>query len=187
MDWRITLGIGAGILQVISNIPYIRDMLRGTTRPNIFSYVIWFILALIAVAAQWSAGASWSILILVAVVLNTSIIILLALKGYGYKRYTWLDWACLALGIAAIIVWKVTNNPVAALIMALAASVLADIPTVFKTYREPHTELALSWLIAACAAILGIFSAKWNVANLIFPIYYLIESFTISGLAFLRR
>lgn len=187
MDLRAVIGIGAGLLQIASNIPYIRDMLRGTTRPSVVSYIIWFTLSVIAVAAQWSAGASWSILILLAVVINTFIILVLALRGYGYRKYTSLDWICFALGIVAIVLWKVTSNPMTALITTLGAIILAVIPTIRKTYREPQTEHAISWLIAAGAAVLGIIATRWDMANLVFPVYYLIEGLTISGLAFFRK
>ena len=187
MDWRVALGIGGGILQIVSVIPYIRDMIKGTTRPNVVTYVIYFILALISLFAQWSAGASWSIFILLAVSINTFIVIILCFNGFGYKKYGLLDWACLLLGVVAIVVWRITNNPMAALFTALLANILGDIPTIIKTYKEPHTELALSWFIAACAAVLGIISTRLDLANLLFPVYYFVESMLISGLAFSRK
>ena len=47
MDWHLLLGIIGGLLALCAIIPYIRDILHGTTRPNIVSYAIWVFLILI--------------------------------------------------------------------------------------------------------------------------------------------
>jgi hypothetical protein len=188
MDWRVALGIASGIFGIGSNVPYIRDMLRGQTKPNVVSYIIWLTLDVISFAAEWNAGLSWSIVILAAAVLNGFMIVALSLGGYGYKEHNWVDWSCLALGIIALFFWWATNNPLTALVLTLIASILADIPTVAKTYREPRTELALAWFIGAFAGFLAIFSAaKWDAANLIFPVYFLLEGAAIGGLAYFRK
>lgn len=184
MNWYATAGIIAGILQAFSAIPYIRDMFVGKTRPNAVSYVIWGFLALIAVFAQLSAGASWSIILIAVVAFNTCFIATLSLVGYGYTKYGLVDWVCLALGVVAIVVWQITSNPITALLFAVSANIISAIPTVVKTYREPHTELAFAWLIIVAASFLGILSTtQWDTANLLFPIYFLLESFIICGLA----
>ncbi len=33
MDWRTVIGLAAGIITLLSILPYIRDILRGLTRP----------------------------------------------------------------------------------------------------------------------------------------------------------
>jgi len=160
-------------------------MVRGSTRPNIVSQILWALLTAIAFSAQLSAGASWSILILGALMFNMIIIATLAMSGYGYNKYTSLDFACLGLAVAAIILWYLTAEPVLAIVLSVTASVLSAIPTFVKTYRDPHTELALAWGIAVVAAVLSLLSStKWNIENLIFPTYLLIEALSIWSLAF---
>ena len=44
------LGILAGVLSVLDGVPYIRDVLRGTTRPHRGTWLIWSSLAIVALA-----------------------------------------------------------------------------------------------------------------------------------------
>lgn len=188
MDWHGWLGIGAGIVQIVSAIPYIRDILYGTSRPNVVSFFIWFVLGFIEVFAQYSAGASWSIIIPIVIVFNTSLALGLGLAGYGYKKYTWLDMSCLGLAALALVVWKITNNPVLALLLTMVASVCASIPTIVKTYREPTSENTLAWFMNVISSGMAIFASTiWNVPNLIIPAVALIEGAIISGLAYFGR
>lgn len=188
MDWHAALGVLAGLIQIASAVPYIRDMLRGTTRPNAVSYILWSILTIIGIAAQVSAGASWSVFIPIAVAINAVIILTLSLIGYGYTKYGWLDWTCLGIGVVAIAGWQITGNPVVALMFVIFASAMAGIPTIFKTYREPMSEHAFAWFLVIIASILAIISTEiLDTANLIFPMYLLLESATIFSLAFFWR
>jgi hypothetical protein len=188
MDWHAVLGISAGVVQIVSAIPYIRDIVYGTSRPNTVSFFIWFVLGIIEVFAQYSAGASWSIVIPIVLVLNTFIAFSLGVLGYGYKKYNWLDFVCLGLAAASLVIWYVTDNPVMALVVTMVASVCAAVPTIVKTYKEPHSENVLAWFMNVVGSVLAIFaSTLWNVPNLIIPIIGLLEGAIISGLAFFRR
>lgn len=185
MDWHAAVGILAGLMQVVSVVPYVKDMIRGTTRPNVVTHALWGSLSVIGVAAQISAGASWSVLILIAVTINEIIIVTLALTGYGYSKYGRLDWASLALGIVAIAGWQVTENPLVALVLVMTASLTAALPTIVKTYREPASEHPFAWFLVLTASSLAAVSTQIvNVANLIFPVYQFFESATIWSLAF---
>lgn len=185
MNVHAALGLLAGFFQLIPAVPYIKDILYGTTRPNIVSFGIWFVLGLIEVSAQWSAGASWSIIIPIVVVFNTALVIGLGVAGYGYKKYTWFDTLCLCLALGALVLWYVTSNPVTALLLTMAASTFAAVPTFIKTYKEPESELAVAWLLVSVASIFAIFSSTlWNTANLIIPVFNLIEGAVITSLAF---
>ncbi len=185
MNWHALVGITAGIIQVISIIPYIKSMVHGSTRPNIVSNCVWALLSVIALVAQFQAGASWSVIILIAITFNICLIVLLCLVGYGYKKYYTLDWVCLCLALVAIVLWQLTSNPLLAISIAVCANMLSTLPTIVKTYREPHTELPVAWLLLIIASGLSIASTTiWNPENLLYPTYFLLESTIIAGLAF---
>ncbi len=185
MDWHAVVGIIAGIIQIASVFPYVRSMIKGTTRPNIISFVLWTTLQIIAIAAQFSAGASWSIIILITTTFNTALILVVALSGYGYRKYGALDYTCFALAIIAIGLWQITKQPLVALILAVLADLISTIPTIAKTYREPYSENVLGWAMIAVAAILAAVSTtKFDIANLIYPIYLIFANTTITALAF---
>ena len=185
MDWHLIVGIIAALIQIGSAIPYVWDMLHGTTRPNIISFGLWGIIQLIAVFAQISAGASWSVLVLMAIVFNMGLIVFLGLRGYGYKKYGSLDWTCLALAIAALVLWQITDEPLVALVFAVVADILASVPTIIKTFREPLSENVFSWFVSTIGPIVSIISlTKFDTANLIYPIYLIAMNGSITAIAF---
>ncbi len=188
MDWHAALGFGAGAVQFASAIPYIRDILWGTTRPNIVSYALWVTLGLIEIFAQYSAGASWSIIIPIVLTFNMSIVLVLGCFGYGYKKYSFIDGVCLLTAAAALLVWYETGNPTLALITTMVASICASLPTAVKTYKEPYSEDLPAWVMNMISATMAAASSTlWNIPNLIFPVYAFIEAAIISSLMVFGR
>ena len=84
------LGILGGLLALISNIPYIRDILKKTTKPHRVTWGIFFLLNIIFLGNQLAAGATSSIWLVIAFTLSTLIIFSLSLK-YGVGGTTKLD------------------------------------------------------------------------------------------------
>jgi len=183
-DWHLALGVVGGLLAFASIIPYIKDILHGTTRPNVVSYSLWAALLSISMLAQLSSGASWSIVFLLGDLLAVFAVIVLCTMGYGYGKYGKLEWVCTALAIIAVVLWQVTSEPLLAIIFALIADILAGIPTVVKTYRDPKSEIPIGWFMVAAGAVLGIISnTVFDLANMLFPVYVLIINTTVGTLA----
>lgn len=179
-------GILSGILQIASVVPYLRGMLRRETKPNLVSFSLWTIIQAIAVVAQVQSGWSWSAVILIAVTINCFLITLLGLKGYGFKRYTRFDIFCLVMAVVSLILWRLTNEPLTALIITFLLNVFATLPTIIKVFKYPDTENSTGWLMMCGASILSLLSiTEFTSANLFFPVEFLIESSLIGGTAFL--
>jgi hypothetical protein len=184
-NWHEVLGIVAGVIWILSLIPYIHSAVRGTTRFSSISCTLWFLLGLIEIAAQWSAGASWSLIMMIVLAFNIGVIMIFSWIGYGYKKTHWSDYVCVVFAILALVLWYYTDNPLVALVLSVIANALAAIPTLTKTYRDPHTESAIMWLVVSGASVLGILSTEiWDVANLLAPVYTLIECISIWALAY---
>lgn len=168
----------AVIITLFSAALYIKEMLQGTTRPNIVSWGLWCLIQAIFAAAQFSAGASLSIVLPLIEVLTVGVIVGLGLFGYGYKKYTPLDFACLALALGAIALWQTTGDPILALWMSVAADFIAAVPTLFKAYRDPKSETPFPYFLVALSAIAAAFASDlFDVPNLLWPAYI----FAING------
>lgn len=188
MNWHALLAAAGGLLALAAIVPYVRDILRGTTRPNAVSYSIWAFLILIAIGAQISAGTSWSIVMLVGDFIGTSTVVVLCWLGYGYKRYGPIEWICFGIAIIAVVAWQLARQPVLAISFAIVADAMAAIPTLVKAYRDPWSEHPDAWLIVAVGALLSIFSSTiFNAANLLFPSYLLVVNGTTGILALVGR
>ena len=111
--------------------------------------------------------------------IGTSTVVVLCLIGYGYTKYSWVEWTCLVFAILAIVSWQLTRQPLLGIIFAITADAMAAIPILVKAYRDPWSELPAAWLIVALAASSDILSTTiFNAANLLFPIYL----FLVNGL-----
>lgn len=188
VNWHLILGVTSGILAVVAVVPYIKDILHGSTRPNIVSWALWVLFLLTSILAQISAGASWSLIFIIGDFIGTSTILVLCLIGYGYSRYGWIEWVCLGLAIVAIISWQLTHQPLLAIIFAIIADLMASIPTVVKAYVDPWSEHPSQWIIICLASALGILSTTIiNAPNLIFPAYLLFINGLIGLLSFFGR
>jgi len=184
-DWHMVLGIASGAVQVYSIVPYIKGILKGATRPSVISWSLWLVLQIIAIAGQISAGASWSLLLLLATTFNVVVILGFCLKGYGYKKYSWIDFVCLFCAIAAIFIWRITNEPTTAILMAVIADFIATIPTIIKTRKEPFSENTFAWfLLVIAASLAAVSTTKFDAANLLWPVYSILVAALITGLAY---
>lgn len=187
LNWHLIIAAISGILLVLGEVTYIKDTLRGEARPNAVSFFLWTVLQAIALTAQISAGASWSVVLVFFVTLTTAFVTILAISGYGYHRYGKTDFYCFIFALVAIVLWQITGNPVLAIVFAIVGDIFASWPTIVKTYRDPHSESLSSWGLFTVASIFGVFSTElWDAANLAFPVYLAIISGTIFFLAYFR-
>ena len=189
LNWHVAAAVLSGVFAVVAMYPYIRDVLRrGETKPNAVSFGLWAVLGIIAVIAQFKAGASWSVVIVILMTANCLIIAALALAGYGYREYGMLDFMCLALAILAIVGWQLTGQPVLAIALSVVADLFAAIPTIVKAYKVPKSEHVLGWLLITIASFFGVMSTEiLDAANLLYPVYALLMNGTILSLAFFGR
>ncbi len=186
-DWHAVLGLLSGLLIFFAIVPYIRDILNGKTRPNSVSWLGWTILLSIGAAAQIKEGASFSVLLLIGDLLGTGITFLLSLK-YGVTKYTLFDRLSLIFGFLAIALWMITKNPLTALVLSVIADLIVSMPTIKKSFSDPMSETPSAFFIFATAAFVGVLSTtKFDVANLLFPVYLFLINILIATLSLRGR
>ena len=173
MDWHAVVGIVAGVIHLGVIVPYLLAMVKGTTRPNIISWFLWTVIQGIIVIAQFTSGASWSIVIPIASGIGNCVVLAFAIAGYGYKRFEAVDVASLLLAAAAMIFWALTSNPLTAILCAVLADAISYVPTLFKTYRDRYSETAVYWAGLVTADLLALVATtRFDLANILVPISY---------------
>lgn len=188
MDWHQIAAILTGVLTVGAVIPYVWDMLRGTTRPNIVTWGLWLLIQAIFISAQFASGASWSVVLPLTEVFTVGIVFILALFGYGYKKYGPLDVVCLCTALAAIVLWQITTEPLVALVMSVAADLVASIPTLKKAYFDPASETPSAYLLVVISALFAATSSTLiDIPNLIWPVYIFSLNAAVLGCILLGR
>lgn len=147
----------AGILALLSVIPYLVSIFQGKTKPSRAAYAIWLTIDVIITAGYVAAGARSTAWVFVAFTLTTIVIFLLSLK-YGMGGFNKFDLYCFAAAALIIVVWINTGNPLVALYMGLSAKMIGYLPVIKKSYLYPKTENTLSWAMAAVASLLNLFA-----------------------------
>lgn len=129
----------AVILTIVAYIPYYRDILRGKTRPHVYSWSLWGLLAVLIVALQITGGAGPAIWVTAAAGLLSFGVAILGLR-LPNKDITRSDTVVAVLSIIAMVFWLGVDQPVIALILIIVADLLAFVPTVRKSWKNPYSE-----------------------------------------------
>lgn len=182
MSFAHILVVVSVILSVFAAFPYLRDTLKGKTKPNRVSWFLWALLPLIGIAAAFRAGADVWALIRVFLAGFVPLIVFLAsfCNQKSYWHLTPFDWFCGACAVASLAVWLILDSPKIAILFAVIGDSFAALPTVVKAWKYPETETGVTYLINFIGVLLVIPSIPvWNIQNSAFQIYLLITNFIL--------
>ena len=181
------LGVLAGILAVADTIPYVRDTLRGTTRPHRGTWLIWGVLAIVVCFSQRADGATWSLIMAGAQALVTSLVFLLAIHR-GVGGLSAIEAVMIAIAMGGVIGWFVADEPIVATVCVVAADLIGVAMMVPKTYRDPYSETFTMFAFASLGGALAAAAVgAADLALLLYPIYYCLVNGTISVFIVHRR
>jgi uncharacterized protein with PQ loop repeat len=172
--FKEVIGAIAVVLTFAAYIPYYRDILKGKTRPHIYSWSLWGLLTILLVALQIKGGAGPATWVTAAAGLLCVGVVVLSLKN-GKRDITTSDTIVAILSLLAIGFWLIADQPLVSMILATLADLLAFIPTVRKSYRDPYSETLSLYITNAlrfCLALLAVehysyLSSSWIVAWII--------------------
>jgi len=133
---------------IVSYIPYIKNMIKGKTKPHVFTWLLWSIGSLIMFVGQRSDGAwAWSRWNLAVSVIAIRIVIY-SLLHKGQKYITTHDRVLFWLAILAIIVYLLTDDRRRSVMLINIVDTLSFIPTIRKSRSDPHTETMSLYMIS---------------------------------------
>ena len=181
------LGVLAGILAVADTIPYVRDTLRGTTRPHRGTWLIWGVLAIVVCFSQRADGATWSLIMAGAQALVTSLVFLLAIHR-GVGGLSAIEAVMIAIAMGGVIGWFVAGEPIVATVCVVAADLIGAAMMFPKTYRDPYSETLTMFAFASLGGALAAAAVgAADLALLLYPVYYCLVNGTISVFIVHRR
>lgn len=179
---RVMFGGLATLLSIIAYLPYILNTLRGQTRPHRACWMIWSVLATIALFSQLYEGATTSLGFSAAQAGCTTLVFLLSVvRGQG-TFMTRTDGVVLAAASIGLALWYLTDTAAYALLLSITISLMGGMLTIQKTYWFPDSETMATWhlsFIAAGFAALAVGSLDWVL--LAYPVYLLILNGAIIG------
>jgi len=179
---RATLMVLGTLLVLISAYPYLLDVVRGRTRPRLFSWVTWTLLGAIATVAAYSEGEYPSATLTAAATLETGAI---AVVGWrcGNRVFERLDAVCLGGVVLGLLLWNRYESPLLGLSVALAIDLLAAVPTVRHAWCRPHEETTLAYLLCTAAAACSLAAMpRLTLMGSLYPLYLLVINGGIAAL-----
>jgi hypothetical protein len=125
-NW-IYLGTAIGVLGTAA---YLRDTLRGTTKPNRVTWLLWAFAPLLAAVVEFDEGVGLRALPTFMVGFMPLLVFAASfVNADSVWRIRRFDYACGAISVLGTVVWLVTRNGVLAISAAIAADFMAGLPT----------------------------------------------------------
>ncbi len=168
--WREVLAAIAVVITFVAYVPYIRSILRGDTRPHVFSWIIWGLSTFLAFIGQlagdggigaWPIGISGLITFYVA---------FLAWQRRADTTITPIDWVFFVAALGALPLWWATGDPLWAIIVLTVVDILGFAPTFRRAFHQPFIESVPYYLLMAvrnCVAIAAL--EVYSLTTVLFP------------------
>jgi hypothetical protein len=181
------LGLAAALVSIANTIPYVRDTLRGVTRPHRGTWLIWSVLPILVCLSQRADGATWSLLIVMTQAVLTSLIFVLAIsRGEGGVERA--DLLMIAIAGAGLAGWIIAATPLVATACVVVADLIAAALMVPKTWRDPESETLSTFALASAGGALAAASVgSAEVALLVYPVYFCLVNAGLALLIHQRR
>jgi hypothetical protein len=184
---RVIFGLLSGILPIIGAYPYIRDELKGKTKPHRMAEFLYAMLDSIAFASQAAKGATWSVILPGVGTVEMVTGFLLSLK-YGMGGSSKKDIGALLLAGLGLVLWYFTRQPLTALFIVVGIDLIGTTLVVIKTYAHPHTETLSSWFLSFLAGLCAAAAVgHWSFTLQIYPLGVALGNGAICGTILLRR
>lgn len=177
----------SAILILVASPPYIIDILKGKTKPERITWLIFSILGIIAFVSQLLLGASWSLLFSGLDTLASILILGLSLK-FGVGGHTKLDVVALFVATVGVLISIFVKEPIISLLGVIIADVSGVALTVKKVYEKPESETTITWMLVGTASLFGVLSVDhFAFGVLLYPAYLMLANYTVPFVQFIRR
>lgn len=175
-------------LTLLSVIPYLVDIWRGKTKPNLVSWITWTLLTGIATVAELSAGEVTAAILTGFSAFETALVVVLGLTRKAYVRYERFDVVCQIAALAGITLWLLFDSPVIAVVASVTIDLIAGLPTLRHAWRSPHEETWQTFALAATASILGIFALEnYTIVSASYMLYLAVANTIFTAVILFRK
>ena len=177
------IGIIAGFIGLLGYLPYIITTLQGKTKPNRATWWIWGVLGVIQVVSYYYSESKIdsAIWLLTCYTVCQIIMAILSIK-FGEGGWDKLDKMCLVGVILSVLLWRWFNSALLTLLFTLVIDTLGAVPTVVKSYYEPHKESSFSWTIFLLANSFNLLAiGEWSLRSA-YPVYLFSLSLTLAAI-----
>lgn len=180
-------GYISGLLFLLSAVPYVRSILKGDTKPQRITWLIWTVLVFIAFFSQLVKGATWSLLLTAGDAIVIIIVFIFSIK-YGVGGFRKIDILSLVGAGVSLLLWYFTSEPAVALFLVILIDLIGANLTIIKTWKNPESENWVGWAMCGVGGFFGILSVgNFNFILLSYPLYICLVNSIIAILILTRK
>lgn len=188
MTYKAILSGLAIALTFLAFIPYIRSILKGITKPHVFSWIIWGTTTFFVFLAQlddnggigaWPIGVSGIITVMIAY---------LAYTKRSDISITKSDWLLFIMAMSALLLWYLLKDPLWAVVVLTIVDSIGFIPTIRKVYHAPYSEPLSFIILFFLRNILVILALEhYSITTVLFPAVIAFDCLLLIALIMVRR
>lgn len=173
---REQLAIVGAALTVACVVPYLRDIHRGSTRPQRASWFVFAALAVVAAVSQVLTDADSGALLAGGAAVGFGAVALTSIR-HGVGGFAVADRVALVLAAVGAALSIVTDQPVVALVAVVVAEIGAVGLTVRKAFDDPGSETRSTWVIDGFAGVLSVVAVpELSFVALLYPVHHTVAN-----------
>lgn len=180
-------GIIAVVLSIVAYVPYFHDIIKGKTKPHVYTWFVWGFITCIIFALQIKGGGGIGAYVTLLAGIFSFVVFLLGLR-FGDKDITISDTVFFIFALIATFLWLFAKQPVLSVVLLVLIDLLGFIPTVRKTWNKPFSETLFTWKLNAFRHGLSIFALlQYNILTFIYPVAWTTACILFSIMLVTRR
>jgi hypothetical protein len=169
-------------------LSYLLDTIKGKTRPNRATWIIWSLAPGLAFFGQVKNGVGLESLFTFTTFFLPMLILIASIRIKSAKwKLGRLDYTCLTLSLLGLVVFLVTGQGLVAIAAGITSDFIAAIPTLIKSYKFPKTENWIGFATGAVGAIITLLTIDvFTIDNAGFAVYISLVCTTFVYLIYFR-
>jgi len=175
------------IITVGAIIPYVSDILKSKTKPNVVSWFTWTLLFVLSSAAAFVAHQYPSAILSGSAALECLIVVILGLWAGEYK-YSWFDGICqlgTGIGFGA---WLIFNSPLIAILMSIFIDLVGSLPTIRHGWLAPYEETWITFALSGFGALLALAAVRQvSFIAVVMPIWLVLINIILTSTILISR
>lgn len=186
-DLKTIIGIVSVVMTFVGYIPYIIDIFKGTTKPHMFSWLVWGITTFAVYFLQLGSGAGFGANVTLALALLVSFVFSISIKK-GDLAIKKIDFVFLIVALVGVVSWLFLDQPVLSIIILTGVDLCGFAPTVRKSWSAPYSETLSFYLITSLRHALSFFAlVEYNIVTWLFPVAWCLVNVSFSIFLIVRR
>lgn len=162
--------IAGTISPLISSAVYVHAIFARNVRPQRMTRLLMMLISALSFAALAARHDVPGALLAFTSFLPAIVLWVVSLKR-GMGGSDPLDYVCLALCCVGSVLWLVSGDSFLGLVLSVIADIVACVPSLVKTIKLPHTEIASYYLIDVIAGGFIALVAVPTLSGLLYPLY----------------